>query len=255
MPNRTPIVAGNWKMNTTAREGVKLVQDLVWALEDVSGVETVVCPPFTGLYSASIVIENEKTPIELGAQDMFWEESGAFTGEVSAKMLLDLACKYVIVGHSERRAFFGEIDESVNRKAKAVFSAGMTPIVCCGESLETREAGETDAFVRSQIMGGCAGFSAEEAAKLVIAYEPIWAIGTGRTATPEQANDVARSIRATIGAMYGPEAAMQLRIQYGGSVTDVNAHMFFSEPDIDGALVGGAALKAESFATIVKAAV
>jgi triosephosphate isomerase len=254
MANRTPIVAGNWKMNTTPREGVRIVQDLVWAVEDVTGVETVVCPPFTGLYPVSIVIENEKTAIELGAQDVYWEASGAYTGEVSTGMLNDVSCRYVIVGHSERRAYFGETDETVNRKAKAVFSAGMVPIVCCGESLETREAGETNNFVREQVKNGCAGFSEDEASRLVVAYEPIWAIGTGRTATPEQANDVARTIRATIGAMYGPMVATQVRIQYGGSVTDINAAMFFIEPDIDGALVGGAALNANTFATIVKAA-
>lgn len=254
MPNRIPIVAGNWKMNTTPRHGVRLVQDLVWSLEDVEGVEVVVCPPFTGLYPVSVVIENERTAIELGAQDVFWEEKGAYTGEISTEMLLDVACKYVIVGHSERRQYFGETDETVNRKAKAVFAAGMTPIVCVGETLETREAGETDTFVRGQVLAGCAAFTAEQAATLVVAYEPIWAIGTGRTATPEQANDVARSIRATLGAMYSPDVAMRARIQYGGSVNDANASMFLSEPDIDGALVGGAALAAEPFTTIVKAA-
>lgn len=254
MASRTPIVAGNWKMNTTPREGVMLVQELVWQVEDVSGVEVVVCPPFTGIYPVSVALENEKTDIEIGAQDVFWEESGAYTGEISMKMLLDIDCAYVIVGHSERRQYFGETDETVNRKAKAVFAAGASPIVCVGESLETREAGDTETFVREQVRSGCAGFSADQAAKLVVAYEPIWAIGTGRTATPEQANDVARSIRATLGAMYGAEVAMQVRIQYGGSVTDTNAHLFLGEPDIDGALVGGASLKADSFTTIVKAA-
>lgn len=254
MANRIPIVAGNWKMNTNPREGVKLVQDLVWSLEDVDNVEVVVCPPFTGLYPVSVVIENERTRIELGAQNVYWEEKGAFTGEISTGMLLNVDCKYVIVGHSERRQYFGETDETVNRRAKAVFAAGMTPIVCVGESLETREAGETDSFVRSQVLAGCAGFTAEQAATLVVAYEPIWAIGTGRTATPEQANDVARSIRATLGAMYSPEVATKVRIQYGGSVTDANASLFLGEPDIDGALVGGASLAAEPFTAIVKAA-
>ena len=184
MSDRMPIVAGNWKMNTTPRQGAALVQDLVWDLEDVSGVEVVVCPPFTGLYAVSVVISNEKTAIELGAQNMFWEEKGAYTGEISAQMLLDVDCRYVIVGHSERREYFGETNEIVNRKAKAVFAAGMTPIVCVGESLETREAGETEAFVRGQVLESCAGFSAEEATRLVVAYEPIWAIGTGRTRDP-----------------------------------------------------------------------
>ncbi len=254
MSDRTPIVAGNWKMNTTPRQGAALVQDLVWDLEDVSGVEVVVCPPFTGLYPVSVVIANEKTQIELGAQDMFWEEKGAYTGEVSAEMLLDTDCKYVICGHSERREHFAETNETVNRKAKAVFGAGMTPIVCVGESLETREAGETESFVRTQVLESCAGFDADQAIRLVVAYEPIWAIGTGRTAIPEQANDVARSIRATLGAMYSPETAKQVRIQYGGSVTPENAAMFFGEPDIDGALVGGASLTREPFTAIVTAA-
>lgn len=254
MSERMPIVAGNWKMNTTPRQGAALVQDLVWDLEEVGGVEVVVCPPFTGLYAVSVVISNEKTGIELGAQDMFWEEKGAYTGEVSAQMLLDVDCRYVIVGHSERREYFAETNEIVNRKAKAVFAAGMTPIVCVGESLETREAGETEAFVRTQVLESCAGFGAEDASRLVVAYEPIWAIGTGRTATPEQANDVARSIRAAIGAMYSPMAATQVRIQYGGSVTPENAAMFFTEPDIDGALVGGASLTRDSFTAIASAA-
>jgi triosephosphate isomerase len=169
-------------------------------------------------------------------------------------MLTELRCRYVIVGHSERREYFGETNETVNKKVRAVFDAGMVPIMCCGETLVTREALETESFVRTQVTEGAAGLSAAEAASLVVAYEPIWAIGTGRTPTPEAANDVARSIRATIGAMYGPPAAMAARVLYGGSVKAENARMFFAEPDIDGGLVGGAALNADSFADIAKAA-
>ena len=252
---RRMLVAGNWKMYTTSGEGAVLVQDIAEALGDVlKEVETVVCPPFTGLKAVSTVIELDALTMGLGAQDMFWEAEGAFTGAISPRMLKELRCTHVIVGHSERREFFGETDETVNKKVRAVFAAGMTPIMCCGETLAVRDALETDSHIRAQVMAGAAGLSAQEAARLVVAYEPIWAIGTGRTPTPESANDVTRSIRATIGAMYGPPAALQVRVLYGGSVKPENAKMFFSEPDIDGALVGGAALKAESFAGIVHAA-
>ena len=252
---RRKLVAGNWKMYTTSGEGAVLAQrvaDLV--SEYTPDVEVAVCPPFTGLRAVSTAIELDRMPIALGAQDMHWEAEGAFTGAISARMLTELRCDYVIIGHSERREYFGETDETVNKKVKAVYAAGMVPIMCCGESLEVREAGDTESFVRAQVMAGAAGLSAEQAATLVVAYEPIWAIGTGRTPTPEAANDVCRTIRATIGAMYGPPAAMAVRVLYGGSVKAENASMFFVEPDIDGALVGGAALVAESFAAIAKAA-
>ncbi|MDH4140018.1 MAG: triose-phosphate isomerase [Coriobacteriia bacterium] len=253
---RRPLVAGNWKMYKTAGEGAILVQNLE---ERVSGswdqVEVAVCPPFTALKSVSTLIELDRLQISLGAQNVYWEEEGAFTGEVSPRMLAELRCDYVIVGHSERREFFGETNETVNKKVKAVFSEGMLPIVCVGESLATRDAEETDTFVREQVRGALEGIEADQATKLVVAYEPIWAIGTGRTPTPEGANDVCRSIRATVGAMFGPPAAMSLRILYGGSVKPENAKSFFGEPDIDGALVGGASLDADSFAEIVKAAV
>ncbi|HSQ22381.1 MAG TPA: triose-phosphate isomerase [Coriobacteriia bacterium] len=253
--SRRMLVAGNWKMFTTSGEGAVLIQDLAQRVEDAwDEVEVAVCPPFTGLKAASTVIELDKLTMSLGAQDVHWEAEGAFTGAIAPRMLADLRCDYVIVGHSERREYFGDTNETVNKKVRAVFDAGMVPIMCCGESLATREALETDAFVHAQVMEGAAGLSAEEAASLVIAYEPIWAIGTGRTPTPESANDVCRSIRATIGAMYGPPAAMAVRVLYGGSVKAENAKMFFSEPDIDGGLVGGAALNADSFADIAKAA-
>lgn len=249
------LVAGNWKMHTTSGEGVVLVQKLVEALFDFEGdVEVVVAPPFTGIKAVSTLIELDHLDLGLAAQDCHWEAEGAFTGAVAPRMLVDLHVDDVIVGHSERREHFGETDETVSMKAKAVFEAGMTPIMCVGEPLAVRESLETDAFIRRQVMAGAAGLSPEQAERLVIAYEPIWAIGSGRTPTPEAANDVARAIRATIGAMYGPPAAMQLRVLYGGSVKPGNAGMFFAEPDIDGALVGGAALDAGSFARIVRAA-
>jgi triosephosphate isomerase len=253
--DRRMMIAGNWKMYTTSGEGAVLVQDLARELYDVTGtVDVVVCPPFTGLRAVSTVIELDNLSIGLGAQDMHWVAEGAYTGAIAPRMLTELRCGYVIIGHSERREFFGETDETVNRKVHAAFAAGMTPIMCCGETLVTREALQTDAFVRAQVMAGAVGLTDEQAVRLIIAYEPIWAIGTGRTPTPEAANDVARGIRATVGAMYGPPAAMTIRVLYGGSVKPENAKMFFAEPDIDGALVGGAALKADSFAGIVRAA-
>jgi triosephosphate isomerase len=253
--DRRMLVAGNWKMFTTSGEGVVLVQDLSDRVREMwDDVEVAVCPPFTGLKAVSTLIELDNLKISLGAQDMHWELEGAFTGAIAPRMLSELRCDYVIIGHSERREFFGETNETVNRKVRAAYAAGLTPIMCCGESLATREALETESFVRKQVMEGATGLDAAEAEKLVIAYEPIWAIGTGRTPTPEAANDVCRTIRATIGAMYGPPAAMSVRVLYGGSVKAENAKMFFNEPDIDGGLVGGAALKADSFAEIVKAA-
>ncbi len=252
---RRMLVAGNWKMYTTAGEGAVLVQDLADELSSFDGdVEVVVGPPFTGLKTVSTVIELDHLEMGLAAQDCHWESEGAFTGAVAPRMLVDLRVDYVIVGHSERREYFGETNETVNKKVKAVYSAGMVPIMCVGETLATRDALETDSFVRDQVMAGAAGLTPEQAEQLVVAYEPIWAIGTGRTPTPESANDVARMIRATIGAMYGPPVAMKVRVLYGGSVKPENARMFFAEPDVDGALVGGAALKADSFADIVRAA-
>lgn len=252
---RTPMVAGNWKMYKTSGEGAILVQDLDRLVNSMTDeVEVVVCPPFTALKSVSTVIELDALDIRLGAQNLHWEAEGAFTGEIAPRMLTELRCSYVIVGHSERREYFGETNETVNRRVKAAFEAGITPIMCVGESLETRDAGETDSFVRSQVRGGLEGVEAAAAAELVIAYEPIWAIGTGRTPTPEMANDVCRTIRATVGALFGQDVAMKVRILYGGSVKPENARMFFGEPDIDGALVGGAALSADSFADIITAA-
>jgi triosephosphate isomerase len=249
------MVAGNWKMYTTSGEGAVLVdrvQDLVSDVWD--RVDVVVCPPFTGLKAVSTIIELDRLSIGLGAQDVFWEEEGAFTGAISARMLVELRCGYCIVGHSERREHFGDTDDAVNRKVHALLQHGIAPIMCCGEPLAVYEAGETESFVRAQVRAGLGGLTAEEASGLTVAYEPIWAIGTGHTPVPEKANDVARMIRATIGAMYGPPAAMAVRVLYGGSVKPENAAMFFSEPDIDGALVGGASLTAAAFSDIVHAA-
>lgn len=252
---RRPLIAGNWKMYKTAGEGVILVQSLEERVQSMwDRVEVAVCPPFIGLKSVSTLIELDRLQISLGAQNCHWEAEGAYTGEVSPRMLVDLRCDYVILGHSERREMFGETNETVNKKVKAVFAAGMTPIMCCGETLATRDAGETDAYVREQVRAGLEGIDAEQAGEVVIAYEPIWAIGTGRTPTPESANDVCRAIRATVGALFGQPAAIRVRILYGGSVKPENARQFFGEPDIDGALVGGAALDAESFAEIAAAA-
>jgi triosephosphate isomerase (TIM) len=253
---RRMMIAGNWKMYKTAGEGVVLVQDIAEVVEDAwSEVEVVVCPPFTGLKSLSTLIELDRLTIGLGAQDCYYEEEGAYTGAVAPRMLTELNVGLAIIGHSERREYFGDTDDIVNRKVKAVLAHGMTPIMCCGESLAVHDAGEAESFVRGQVTAGLAGISAEDAAKVVIAYEPIWSIGTGHTPIPEAANDVCRTIRATVGALFGPPAAMQVRILYGGSVKPENASMFFNEPDIDGALVGGAALKADSFSAIVHAAV
>lgn len=255
MNGRKPMVAGNWKMYKTSGEGAILIDKIAELVSDVwDKVEVVVCPPFTALKAASTIIELDRLTMGLGAQNCFWESEGAYTGEVAPRMLKELRCDYVIIGHSERREYFGETDETVNKKVKAVFAERMLPIVCVGESLATHDNGNTESFVRSQVMGGLDGLKPEQASRLVIAYEPIWAIGTGRTAIPEDANDVCRAIRATVGAMFGPPAAMAVRVLYGGSVKPENARMFFAEPDIDGALVGGASLDADSFAPIVEAA-
>ena len=251
---RRPLIAGNWKMHKTHLEGVQLTQKLAWALssEDTDAVEVVVCPPFTALRSVGTLIDGDKLPIGLGAQDCHPEPQGAFTGEVSAPMLAKLGVRYVIVGHSERRQQFGETDELVNRKARAVLAAGMRPIVCVGETLEQREAGQTAEIVQVQVRGSLAGLPAEQVAGLVVAYEPVWAIGTGRAATAEDAQETIALVRGTVAELAGRSAADELRIQYGGSVKAGNAEELAAKPDIDGALVGGASLDADEFALIVK---
>jgi triosephosphate isomerase len=251
---RRPLIAGNWKMHKTHLEGLQLTQKLAWALsrEDTDAVEVVVCPPFTALRTVGTLIDGDKLPIGLGAQDCHPEPQGAFTGEIAAPMLAKLGCAYVIVGHSERRQHFGETDELVNRKARAVLGAGMRPIVCVGETLEQREAGQTAEVVQGQVRGSLAGLPAEQVAGLVVAYEPVWAIGTGRAATSDDAQDTIALVRATVAELAGQAAAEQLRVQYGGSVKAGNAEELAAKPDIDGALVGGASLDADEFALIVK---
>ncbi|MCY1045585.1 triose-phosphate isomerase [Corallococcus sp. bb12-1] len=250
---RRKIVAGNWKMNKTVPEALALVRELrgaVAALGDT--VEVVIAPPFVALQPLHIALEG--APIQLAAQNCHWEASGAFTGEISAGMLVELGCAYVIVGHSERRQFFGETDATVNKRAKAVKAAGMTPIVCVGETLAEREANQTLQVVERQVRGALEGFTAADVATFVMAYEPVWAIGTGRTATTAQAQEVHAAIRGLLGRLYDEGTARQVRIQYGGSVKPDNAAELLGQPDVDGALVGGASLKAADFVAIVKAA-
>ena len=242
-----PIIAGNWKMNTTVEEAVALVRDMLGGLEDVNGVEKVVCPPFVSLSEVKPVLE--KSTVKLGAQNMHFEEKGAFTGEVSPCMLAGL-CQYVIVGHSERRQYFGETDEIVNRKVKAALKFELLPIMCVGETLVENEAGKTEEVVTRQVKKGLAGV--DKADGLVIAYEPIWAIGTGKAATGKQANATIGLIRRTVQGLYGADVAGGLRIQYGGSVTGANIVEFISQPEVDGALVGGASLKSLEFVSIVE---
>jgi triosephosphate isomerase len=253
-PTRTPLISGNWKMHHNHFEAIQTVQKLAYLLnkEDLEAVDVSVHPPFTDLRSVQTVLEADKVEVALGAQNCHWEEKGAFTGEVSPAFLAKLNVSYVIVGHSERRELFGETDEWVNRKAKAVLQWGMTPIVCCGETLEEREAGSTEAKVAGQVRAGLAGITAEQVAGLVVAYEPIWAIGTGRTASADDAQAVCRFVRATVAEVAGAEAAAAVRIQYGGSVKPSNAPELMAQPDIDGALVGGASLVAEDFVGIVQ---
>ncbi len=249
---RTPFVAGNWKMNKTIAETRDLVSAMKPVLSEIAGVEKVFCPPFMSLADASALLED--SGIGLGAQNMHWEEKGAFTGEVAPGMVKEL-CGYVILGHSERRAYFGETDEIVNRKLLAAQKFDLTPIVCVGETLEQYESNQTRDVVMRQASLGLKGVSAEFAPRIVVAYEPVWAIGTGKASTGEAANAVVKDfIRSAIAELYGEQTAQAIRVLYGGSVTGSNAAEFFSQPDIDGALVGGASLKVDDFAAITKAA-
>ncbi|MCD6289357.1 MAG: triose-phosphate isomerase [Anaerolineae bacterium] len=247
---RTPIIAGNWKMNKTISEAEALVKEMLDGLTAIQSVEKVLCPPFIDLDRVASLIQG--TNISLGAQNMHWEEKGAFTGEISPLMLKDI-CQYVILGHSERRTYFGETDEIVNRKVKAALSHGLTPIICVGETEAQYDAGETESVVRRQVEGVLAGLSAEQVAGLVIAYEPIWAIGTGKAATAEQAQKVIGGVvRATIAQLYSQATADQVRIQYGGSTNSKNIKEIMSQPDVDGALVGGASLRPAEFVAMVR---
>ncbi len=246
---RTPIIAGNWKMNKNVVEAVELVRALRESTADVVKVEVVVCPSFIALTAVKEALAGSK--IGLGAQNVYWEEKGAFTGEVSPLMLKDLVT-YVIIGHSERRQYFGETDAMVNKRVKAALAHGLTPIMCVGETLAQREAGETAAVVTTQVTNGLAGLTAEEVKSIVVAYEPVWAIGTGRASTGADANAViAQNIRAPLSKLFGETVAQGIRVQYGGSVTPANIDEFMGASEIDGALVGGASLKVADFTTII----
>ncbi|MBP1699905.1 MAG: triosephosphate isomerase [Deltaproteobacteria bacterium] len=247
---RLPFMAGNWKMNKTVGEALDLVRELKASLSGVQGVEVAVAPPYTALYA--VHKELVGSSIHLAAQNLYWEEKGAFTGEVSPLMLKEVGCHYVIIGHSERRQFFGETDETVNRRIKAALAQSLKVIFCIGETLKEREEGKTFSVIERQVDGGLRGLGEREMKNMVIAYEPVWAIGTGKTATPEQAEEVHRFIRGRLEKLYSRGVSEEIRIQYGGSVTPENVQGLMNQPNIDGALVGGASLKAESFSKIVR---
>jgi triosephosphate isomerase len=264
---RIPLIAGNWKMYKTQREAIAFAVEFVPLIEDVSGVEAVLCPPFTALAAMAEALRGSS--VGLGAQDCFWEEQGAYTGQVAPKMLVDAGCRYVIIGHSERRgrfgqvpqdwtpqvrALFGDSDATVNRKAKAALAGGLAPIICVGESADERDRGETDVVIRGQLAGALDGVPAEQVTNLVVAYEPVWAIGTGRTCEAAEANRVIGMIRAAVKESFGAASAAGIRVQYGGSVKPDNAAEIMRQPEIDGALVGGASLKPADFAAVVAAA-
>jgi len=249
---RKPLVAGNWKMNKTVQQATLLVADMLPGLEAVRTVDRVLCPPYTSLMVVSGMLAG--TEVGLGAQNLHWEESGAFTGEISPLMVKEF-CQYIIIGHSERRGYFCETDGMVNKKVKSSFAHGLLPIVCVGETLEQYEAGETASVVEKQVVTDFEGMDASDAEKLIVAYEPIWAIGTGKAATAEQANDIIKDVvRKNLAKMFSEDTAENIRILYGGSVKSNNAIDFFSKSDIDGGLIGGASLKPEDFVRIVEAA-
>ncbi len=256
MASRTPLMAGNWKMNLTHPEAVALVQKLAWILadkkHDYTRTEVVVLPPYTDLRSVQTVVDGDHLSVRYGAQDVSAHESGAYTGEISAIMLAKLGCSYVVVGHSERREYHAESDATVNAKARQAVGAGMTPIVCVGEGLDVRKAGEHVPYTLAQVDGSLAGFTPQEVASLVVAYEPVWAIGTGEVATPEDAQEVCAAIRGRLRETSGDEAADACRILYGGSVKAANIAGIMAKPDVDGTLVGGASLQAEEFGGICR---
>jgi triosephosphate isomerase len=249
MTERIPLIAGNWKMNKTVDEAVDMLVQLKDMIKDVEGVEAAVCPTFTALYSVGKLLAG--TNIALGAQNCYWEEKGAYTGEIAPPMLKEIGCQYCIIGHSERRQYFNETDENINKKATALYKVGIVPIICVGETLEQREKGVTMKVVETQIRGCLAGLPADKVVETVIAYEPVWAIGTGKTATPEQAQEVHAFIRSILTDLYGEDVAQKMRIQYGGSVKPDNVKELMAQPDIDGALVGGASLDAEKFSALI----
>ncbi len=253
---RTPLMAGNWKMNLDHLQGTHLVQKLDWTLRDarhdVSSVEVVVVPPFTDLRSVQTLVEGDRLALRYGAQDVSPHDSGAYTGDISGAFLAKLGCTYVVVGHSERRDGHAETDEVVASKAVAAYRHGLVPIVCVGEGLEVRQAGEHVAHVLAQVEGSLAGVTPEQAETLVVAYEPVWAIGTGEVATPEDAQEVCGAIRGKLAELYSAEAADKIRLLYGGSVKSGNVATIMAETDVDGALVGGASLQPEEFASICR---
>ncbi|MEI6034183.1 MAG: triose-phosphate isomerase [Verrucomicrobiae bacterium] len=251
---RKKIIAANWKMNMTVSETASFLEDFRLNIEDVNGVEIVIAPAFTALAKLSELLGGSQK-IRLGAQNMYFETSGAFTGEISPSMLRELFVRYVILGHSERRQLFGETDALINKKVHAALASELKPILCVGETLAERDAGKEKAVLETQLKGSLAGITPEQALDMVIAYEPVWAIGTGRNATPEQAQDAHAHVRAVLASLTNEETASKVRIQYGGSVKPANAAVLLGQPDIDGALVGGASMDARSFAEIVKAAV
>lgn len=243
---RKPLIAGNWKMNTNISQATSLVQDMLADLDKIQGVEKVLCPPFISLSAIKEIIKS--TSIRLGAQNMYFEDKGAYTGEISPLMLIDL-CDFVILGHSERRQYFAETDELINKKVQAALESSLTPILCVGEKLEENKANKTEEIIARQIRKGLKGIKPNS--RLVIAYEPIWAIGTGKAATGKQANTTINLIRSTVANIWDPETVKSIRLLYGGSVTGTNIAEFITEPEIDGALVGGASLKADDFVNIV----
>ena len=249
---RRKIIAGNWKMNNDLNSTISLISNLAKSLNNSENCDIIVCPPFTSLSEANTQIKN--TAIKLGAQNMYFESEGAYTGEISAQMLKSVGCEFVILGHSERRAIFNESDSLINKKIKKAISSGLKPIFCVGESLEQREKGVTNDIIKTQVTEGLKDISAEEIKTLIIAYEPVWAIGTGKNATPGQAQEVHEFIRSLIKEKYSEEIADKMIIQYGGSVKPDNSKDLLSQKDIDGALVGGASLKADSFLGIIQAA-
>lgn len=249
---RVPLVAGNWKMNKTAAEARQLIEEMLPGLEAVTSVENLICPTFLAVPAVAELLKD--SPVALGGQNVYWEESGAFTGEIAPAMLAEF-CQYVIVGHSERRAYFNETDETVNKRAKAALKHGMVPVVCVGETLEEKEAGKADEVVARQMKDGLNGLVVSSADKLVVAYEPVWAIGTGKAAYPDDASKIIGGvIRPALTELFGEEIAQGVRVLYGGSVKPGNAADFFSEEEVDGALVGGASLKAADFVAITEAA-
>ncbi|MFH1046068.1 MAG: triose-phosphate isomerase [Candidatus Omnitrophota bacterium] len=250
MTKRRAIIAGNWKLNNTVKESLELVAGLVREFKGMRDLDIVVCPPYTSLHAVAKALA--KSHIQLGAQDVFWQDAGAYTGEVSSPMLKEAGCRFVIIGHSERRSYFGETNASVNKKVQAALQHGISPIMCVGERLEEREAGKTFTVIEDHVVNGLKEITAEQMEKIVLAYEPVWAIGTGKTATPAQAQEAHAFIRGLLEKLFGKDVAAMVRIQYGGSIKPDNTADLMAQDDVDGALVGGASLDLNSFVEIVK---